>query len=106
LTIARQFVRVFDCRRAPCKGDGRNQANRHDARISHRQACAVSNLRRVPLFQSQSSFPGRRWLSAGSVARVPAAEVDAVVIKSVHEHVRSEPAIDDPFHDRDSHRPR
>jgi hypothetical protein len=53
-------VRVFDCRRAPCKGDGRNQANRHDARISHRQACAVSNLRRVPLSRSQGSFPVQR----------------------------------------------
>ena len=32
---------------------------------------------------------------AGSVARVPAAEVEAVVVKSVREHVRSQQAIDD-----------
>ena len=31
----------------------------------------------------------------GSVARVPAAEVEAVVVKSVREHVRSQQAIDD-----------
>src|SRR2546428_93136 len=27
LTIACQLMRVFDCGRAPCKGDGRNQPN-------------------------------------------------------------------------------
>jgi site-specific DNA recombinase len=32
---------------------------------------------------------------AGSVARVPAAEVEAVVVKSVREHVRTQRAIDD-----------
>ena len=32
---------------------------------------------------------------AGSVARVPAAEVEAVVVKSVREHLKSQQAIDD-----------
>jgi len=36
LTIACQLVRIFDCGRAPCKGDGCNQPNRQDARVSHR----------------------------------------------------------------------
>src|SRR5262245_46149497 len=33
LTIACQLVRVFDCGRARCKGDGRNTPKRHAARI-------------------------------------------------------------------------
>src|SRR5215475_5185512 len=41
LTIACQLVRVFECCRAVCKSDGRNQPNRQDARISHWQACAI-----------------------------------------------------------------
>ena len=36
LTIACQLMRVFDCVRAPNEGDGRNQSNRQDARVSHR----------------------------------------------------------------------
>src|SRR6266550_1792145 len=47
LTIACQLVRVFDCGRAPRKRDGRNQPNRKDARISHRQL-ALSRIRGCP----------------------------------------------------------
>src|SRR5215469_502282 len=47
LTIACQLARVFDCsRRAPCKGYGRKQPYRQDARIFHRR-CVVSNSERV-----------------------------------------------------------
>src|SRR5215813_7020335 len=59
LTIACQLARVFDCsRRAPCKGHGRNQPYRQDARIFHPR-CVVSNSERgCPGFRFQSSFPG------------------------------------------------
>src|SRR5438045_1824921 len=40
LTIARQIMRVFDCGRAPCKDDGRNQPNRHDAHKPHFARCS------------------------------------------------------------------
>ena len=51
LTIACQLVRVFDCGRAPCKGDGGNQPNQQGARISHRQL-APSRIRGCPVFRS------------------------------------------------------
>jgi hypothetical protein len=69
LTIACQLIRVFDCGRAPCKGDGGNQANQQDARIFHRQL-ASSRIRGWPVFRSQSSFPVERaneprWVEPG-----------------------------------------
>src|SRR5262249_5746722 len=63
LTIACQLVRVFDCGRTPCKGDGRNQPNRQDAHISHRQL-TPSRIRGCPVFRSQSSFPVARDMCA------------------------------------------
>src|SRR5262249_31942162 len=78
LTMAYQLVRVFDCGRAPSKRDGRNQPNRQDARISHRQL-APSRIRGWPVFRSESSqLSGRerqrsrlilkfsRWSCAGA----------------------------------------
>jgi hypothetical protein len=61
LTIACQLFRVFDCGRAPCKGDTRNQPNRQDARISHRQL-ALSRIRGCRGLSSQGSpaITGRR----------------------------------------------
>jgi hypothetical protein len=67
LTIARQLIRVFDRGRAPCKGDGRNQSNRQDARISHRQLAPSPRARR---FDLQSSI---LKLVAGSGRGVSAA---------------------------------
>src|SRR5262245_7539687 len=48
LTIACQLVRVFDCGRAPCKCDGRNQPNRQEARISHRRIASSRIPRGLP----------------------------------------------------------
>src|SRR5262249_41164032 len=53
LTIACQLLRVFDCGRAPCKGDGGNQPNHISS-----AACVVSNP--CPVSRSQSSFPVER----------------------------------------------
>jgi hypothetical protein len=53
LTIACQLIRVFDCGRTPCKGDGRDQTNQQDARVSHRKL-ALSRIRGCPAFSSQS----------------------------------------------------
>jgi hypothetical protein len=59
LTIACQLVCVFDSGRAPCQRDGRNQTNRQDARISHRQL-ALSRIRGCPAFRSKSGFAVER----------------------------------------------
>ncbi len=69
-------------------------------------ACGWSRCcKRYPLFSTtsgtSSSVFGAIWCDngaaerAGSVARVPAAEVEAAVVKSVREHIRSQRAIDD-----------
>src|SRR6476469_7701507 len=56
LTIACQLIRVFECGRAPCKGDGGDQPNQQGARIFHRQL-ASSRIRGWPGISIQSSFP-------------------------------------------------
>src|SRR5215475_8813466 len=61
LTIACQLVRVFDCGRAPYKGDGGNQPNQQGARISHRQL-APSRIR-VRYFDPRATFRSRETTS-------------------------------------------
>jgi hypothetical protein len=58
LTIACQLARVFDCsRRASCKGHGRNQPYRQDARIFHRRIASSRIPRGLPWdFDSRAAF--------------------------------------------------
>src|SRR5262245_682867 len=44
LTIAYQLIRVFDCGRTPCKSDGRDQTDRQDACIFHRQLASSRRM--------------------------------------------------------------
>src|SRR5262245_6093992 len=74
LTIACQLARVFDCsRRAPCKGYGRNQSCRQDARIFHWR-CVVSNSERAPGISIPEQLSGRNRLNeAASFTSCPEA---------------------------------
>jgi hypothetical protein len=56
-------VRVFDCGRAPCKGRGRNQPNRQNARISHRRALRRLNSEKVAQYVNFREASGRDRLN-------------------------------------------
>ena len=87
------------------------QANNHKRTRTRSEALLTGRIfddagnRMSPTHARKAGVKYRYYLSsallngaaerAGSVARVPAAEVEAVVVKSVREHVRSQRAIDD-----------
>ena len=87
------------------------QANNHKETRTRSEALLTGRIfddagnRMSPTHARKAGVKYRYYLSsallngtaerAGSVARVPAAEVEAVVVKSVREHVRSQRAIDD-----------
>src|SRR5262249_38641531 len=66
LTIACQLVCVFDCGRAPCKGDAGNQPNQQGARISHRQLRRLESVSGISIPEQLS---GRERQRAASLCR-------------------------------------
>jgi hypothetical protein len=87
------------------------QSNNHERTRTRSEALLTGRIfddvgnRMSPTHARKAGVKYRYYLSsvllngaaerAGSVARVPAAEVEAVVVKSVREHVRSQREIDD-----------
>ena len=65
LTIACQLIRVFDCGRAPCKGDGGNQPNQQGAR-----AYSIGSLRRLESEDGRYFDPRAAFRSRESTSRV------------------------------------